>query len=303
MDFNWITHSAGEVAYAYQCHGRAGYLSGMQTVSAVFTGLFSLICALGLAFLLRAAARDVVQEAKKSSLPQGLTHDSGVIPSTEDSNASVADTNGPSTPKSTDTARPSVDMSRTDSPPPYDSEDTSDSLPELQTTIVILRCGVPYGARWRAHAFAVSTISLALLIMSLTTLGFALQNLWYCPEILDSEDTVTIWKCLVWILYTFLVFIASSGFVAWIVTFLALWGPHTEVGRGRLLGKDIDLWAIFTGLFFIPIMLTFGVGELIFACQRMCCPGASDDYKVIETEDIELGQASGDSPVEETTRK
>lgn len=87
------------------------------------------------------------------------------------------------------------------------------------------------------------------------------------------------------------------------MTFLALWGPNTEMGRGRILGKTIELDVAFHVIFAIPRILGFAVVELILTCQRCWCPGALDEYEEIETEDIELGGELGDTLSEEVTGK
>lgn len=284
--------SAGEVTYEYQCFQRAGYLSGMQDVAAVFLGLLSLICTIVSTFRLRNTAT----KSLNLFILKAESNGSEATPATEHTSAAGAGTPEASTPPSTDTTSASNQTSTTDAPPPYNSRHPNTPIlspaPQTNSTTLLFGNAHTQDARWRAQTFALSTLYLALLTMSLTTVAFALQNLWYCPHIFASKDTVTFWMCLVWFLYAILVLFASSGLVAWIVKFLALWGPTTEAGRGRVLGQTIELDMAFYGLLLIPVGLGLGVVELVLACQRLCCPGASDEYVVLQTEDLEMGGVS-----------
>lgn len=287
MGFNTITHFKQEESYAYQCFNRAGYLSGMETVGAVFIGLLSFICTIVLTFCLRSVAN----EALRTFAPRKTNHISDAVDATGHINPAGTETIDA---LPTDAVLPSDHASRVEPPPPYNSEHPSSAVaaPQTGASTVLFGNSSTKDARWRARTFALSTLFFSLLTISLTTLGFSLQNLWYCPEILDSQNKVTLWMCFVWFLYTLLVFFASSGLVAWIVKFMALWGPNTEVGRGRILGMTIDLDLAIYALSAIPIGLGFAVVELILACQRFCCPAALEEYEEVETEDVELGETT-----------
>lgn len=133
-----------------------------------------------------------------------------------------------------------------------------------------------------------STVTLGCLIMCLVTLGFAIQNLFYCPSVTEAEGKVENGKVMVWLFFSLLVVFASSGFVAWLIKLLALWGPTTEAGRGKVLGFTIQLDVFSLGL-------GSGIAYLIVACQRLCCPRALEQYVEVHVEDVEMG-IMGTSP-------
>lgn len=88
----------------------------------------------------------------------------------------------------------------------------------------------------------------SLLTFGLTTFGFAIQNLDHCPGILAQGDTIGLGLVIIWLLFTVLVLFASSGLMALIINFLALWGPNTELGRGKAMGGTLSLDSLSLGL-------------------------------------------------------
>lgn len=261
-----------QTLYTYQCHERAGYLSGMGPIAASLLGFLSVYAAVLCVLALRA----IGEQALKVANPKPLR----AAPGTTNAANTTANLHTASSPNSNIENLMAI---WEDPPPSY--------VPDSQTASA--STDLPKYARWRAHTFTGSIALLGVLVLSFTTLGFALQNLFYCPEVDFSDYNITAWKVVVWLVYSGFVLFASSGLVACVIKFLALWGPATEVGKGKVWGRTILLDAIPFGLFvavsFLPVMVGVRVGELILAGQRFCCPWVGSGYAEVASEDVELG--------------
>lgn len=299
-DWKWTVSPKAAERYAYQCYERAGYLSRMQTGGVVPLGMFSLVCIFVLVYWLRR----IGNQALEAYAPIAT---SIVSPPAVDTDTGDAST--PTSPSAVTTLSPdqssASETSTEDPPPAYDSQSAPLALAAALDTVGSSAAEVEQSfwnarardARWRAETFVISTLLLGLLTVSLATFGFAIQHLFYCPDVDFTGYEVNFWNCVVWIVFGLLVCFASSGLVACLVKFLALWGPTTEVGRGKVLGYTIFLDAIPAGLFGTVAFLVGGivggsgylVVEGILACQRFCCPGASEEYAEVAAEDVEMG--------------
>lgn len=256
-----------QTQYMYQCHRLAGYLSNTDPTAGIFVGILSAILTVYLTVLLRNLGTEALALFNPPEPTSAATTGTNAAPATT----------SPDSPSET---------SIPDPPPPYDPESQTPQAASSPPP-------APKDAEWRAQTFALSTVYLSLSTLGLTTLGFAVQNAYYCPAVEFADYPVTFWKCVVWFVYGLIALFASSGLVAWVIKFLALWGPTTEVGRGKVRGVKIDVdcfaFLLTCVVLLVPMGVWVGCVGLILRSQRWCCPGASDEYAEVDGEDVEMG--------------